>query len=60
MIKLAYCDVENLDLNKAYRALPEYRKNKMDHFRFDRDKKTECRGISSFKKNVVRAGHHRL
>lgn len=39
MIKLAYCNVENLDLAKAYQLLPETRKQKVDHFRFTKDKK---------------------
>ena len=28
MIKVAYCNVENLDLNKAYRLVPKDRKEK--------------------------------
>ena len=39
MIKVAYCDVEDLDLSKAYELLPESRKQKVNAFRFDRDKK---------------------
>ena len=39
MIKLAYCDISNLDLSKAYGLLPENRKNKVDYFRFLKDKK---------------------
>ena len=39
MIKLAYCDVSNLNLSKAYDLLPESRKTKFDKFRFDKDKK---------------------
>lgn len=39
MIKLAYCDVSNLDLDKAYDSLPENRKEKVKHFRFEKDKK---------------------
>lgn len=39
MIKLAYCNVENLDLTKAYPLLPQNRKEKVDYFRFMKDKK---------------------
>ena len=39
MIKVAYCDVEDLNLSKACKLLPESRKQKVDKFRFDRDKK---------------------
>lgn len=39
MIKVAFCNVEDLDLSKAYDLLPESRKNKVDYFRFDKDKK---------------------
>jgi 4'-phosphopantetheinyl transferase len=39
MIKLAYCNVEDLNLSEAYKLLPESRKNKVDLFRFEKDKK---------------------
>ena len=39
MIKVAYCVVEDLDLSKASELLPESRKQKVNAFRFDRDKK---------------------
>ena len=39
MIKVAYCDVSNLDMIKAYELLPKNRKEKFDNFRFDKDKK---------------------
>ncbi len=39
MIKVAYCDVSNLDLYTAYKLLPKNRKEKVDHFRFEKDKK---------------------
>jgi 4'-phosphopantetheinyl transferase len=39
MIKVAYCDVSDLDMIKAYKLLPENRKEKFDKFRFDKDKK---------------------
>lgn len=39
MIKVAYANVEDLNLIEAYKLLPESRKDKVDHFRFDKDKK---------------------
>ncbi len=42
MIKLAYCNIDNLNLKKAYRLLPVSRKNKVDRFRFEKDKKLSC------------------
>ena len=39
MIKLAYCNVDNLDLKKVYRLLPENRSEKVDYYRFEKDKK---------------------
>ena len=39
MIKVAYLDVGNLNLSKAYELLPKSRKDKVDKFRFDKDKK---------------------
>jgi len=39
MIKFAFCDVDNLDLTKAYNLLPKSRKSKVDNFRFEKDKK---------------------
>ena len=39
MIKVAYCNVENLDLNKAYPLVPKDRKEKIDFYRFEKDKK---------------------
>lgn len=42
MIKLAYCNVENLDLRKAYPLVSRERKEKIDFYRFDKDKKLSC------------------
>lgn len=42
MIKLAYCNVDDLDLDKSYRMLPENRKRKVDRFKFLKDKKLSC------------------
>lgn len=39
MIKVACCDVSNLNLHVAYKLLPENRKQKVDRFRFRKDKK---------------------
>ncbi len=39
MIKLAYCDVGNLNLADAYKLLPKTRQKKVDRFRFEKDKK---------------------
>lgn len=39
MIRLAYCDVENLDLKKAYKLVSKNRQEKIDYFRFEKDKK---------------------
>lgn len=50
MIKLAYCNVEELDLTKTYNLLPQYRKEKVDHFRFIKDKKLSCGAYLLLKK----------
>ena len=42
MIKLAYCNVENLDLKRAYKLVSDKRKEKIDFYRFDKDKKLSC------------------
>ncbi len=39
MIKLAYCDVSDLNLADAYKILPKTRQKKVDRFRFEKDKK---------------------
>ena len=39
MIKVAYLDVRDLNLSEAYKLLPKTRKDKVDKFRFDKDKK---------------------
>ena len=39
MIKLAYCNVENLDLKKAYNLVSRNRQEKIDFYRFEKDKK---------------------
>lgn len=42
MIKLAYCNVEDLDLKKAYPLASKNRQEKIDFYRFDKDKKLSC------------------
>ncbi len=39
MIKVAYSNVDNLNLSESYKLLPENRKKKVDNFRFEKDKK---------------------
>ncbi|MBQ2653157.1 MAG: 4'-phosphopantetheinyl transferase superfamily protein [Methanobrevibacter sp.] len=50
MIKLAYCNVENLDLNKAYNLVSKKRQEKIDFYRFDKDKKLSCGAYLLLKK----------
>lgn len=42
MIKLAYCNVENLDLSKGYARVSPERQEKIDFYRFEKDKKLSC------------------
>ena len=42
MIKIAYCNVEDLDLKKGYESVSDERKEKIDFYRFDKDKKLSC------------------
>ena len=42
MINVAYCNVENLDLNKAYPLVSADRQKKISSYRFDKDKKLSC------------------
>lgn len=42
MIKLAYTDVENLDLKKGYNLVSNKRKSKIDFYKFQKDKKLSC------------------
>ena len=50
MIKLAYCNVENLDLKKAYNLVSKNRQDKIDFYRFDKDKKLSCGAYLLLKK----------
>lgn len=42
MIKVAYSNVEKLNLEKALPLLPSFRKNKASQLKFDKDKKLSC------------------
>lgn len=42
MIKVAYCNVESLDLKRAYPLVSSDRKNKISSLRFEKDKKLSC------------------
>lgn len=50
MIKIAYCNVENLDLKKAYGLVPKNRQKKIDFYRFDKDKKLSAGAYLLLKK----------
>ena len=50
MIKLAYCDVKNLDLKKAYLLVPKERREKIDFYRFNKDKKLSAGAFLLLKK----------
>ena len=53
MIKLAYCNVENLDLKRAYDAVPKDRQAKIDFFRFEKDKKLSAGAYLLLKKLLL-------
>ncbi|WP_296856975.1 4'-phosphopantetheinyl transferase superfamily protein [uncultured Methanobrevibacter sp.] len=50
MIKLAYCNVDDLNLKIGYNLVPQDRKNKINTFRFDKDKKLSCGAYLLLKK----------
>ncbi len=50
MIKLAYCNIENLDLKKAYSLVSKNRQEKIDFYRFEKDKKLSCGAYLLLKK----------
>ncbi|MBO5151428.1 MAG: 4'-phosphopantetheinyl transferase superfamily protein [Methanobrevibacter sp.] len=56
MIKLAYLNVENLDLEKSYNLLPKERKDKVDFYRFDKDKKLSAGAYLLLKKLLKEIG----
>lgn len=50
MIKLAYCNIDDLDLKRAYGLVSKSRQEKMDFYRFDKDKKLSCGAYLLLKK----------
>ena len=50
MIKLAYCNVDDLDLKKAYPLVSRNRQEKIDFYRFKKDKKLSCGAYLLLKK----------
>ena len=50
MIRLAYCNVENLDLKKAYSSVSKDRQDKIDFYRFEKDKKLSAGAYLLLKK----------
>ena len=50
MIKVAYCNVESLDLKKAYKLVSQNRKEKIDFYRFEKDKKLSAGAYLLLKK----------
>ncbi|MBR4448212.1 4'-phosphopantetheinyl transferase superfamily protein [Methanobrevibacter sp.] len=50
MIRLAYCNVENLDLENAYDLVSKNRQEKIDFYRFEKDKKLSAGAYLLLKK----------
>jgi 4'-phosphopantetheinyl transferase len=50
MIRLAYCNIENLNLKKAYGLVSKNRQEKIDFYRFEKDKKLSCGAYLLLKK----------
>ena len=50
MIKLACCNVESLNLKKAYHLVSRERRNKIDFYRFEKDKKLSAGAYLLLKK----------
>jgi 4'-phosphopantetheinyl transferase len=50
MIRLAYCNVENLNLTKAYPLVSPDRQKKIDFYRFEKDKKLSAGAYLLLKK----------
>ena len=53
MIRLAYCNVENLDLKKAYSSVSKDRQDKIDFYRFEKDKKLSAGAYLLLKKLLL-------
>ena len=56
MINVAYCDISNLDLDKSYNLLSKSRKEKVDNFRFIKDKKLSSGAYLLLKKLLEKEG----
>ena len=56
MIKLVYCNVEQLDLEKGYKLVPKNRQDKIDKFYFIKDKKLSCGAYLLLKKLLCEVG----
>ncbi|MBR6023353.1 MAG: 4'-phosphopantetheinyl transferase superfamily protein [Methanobrevibacter sp.] len=50
MIRLAYCNIKNLDLKRAYKLVSKNRQEKIDFYRFNKDKKLSCGAYLLLKK----------
>lgn len=50
MYRLTYCNVDDLDLSKGYELVPKERQDKINHYRFDKDKKLSCGAYLLLKK----------
>lgn len=55
MIKVAYCNVENLDLKNAYKLVSKKRQEKIDFYRFEKDKKLSCGAYLLLEKMLAEA-----
>ena len=53
MIKIAYCNVENLDLKKSYNLVSKNRQEKINFYRFEKDKKLSAGAYLLLKKLLV-------
>ena len=53
MIKIAYCNVKNLDLTKAYPLVSKNRQEKIDKYRFDKNKKESAGAYLLLKKLLL-------
>lgn len=53
MIKLAYCNIDDLDLKMAYDLVSKSRQEKIDFYRFDKDKKLSCGAYLLLKKLLL-------
>ncbi|WP_295722813.1 4'-phosphopantetheinyl transferase superfamily protein [uncultured Methanobrevibacter sp.] len=56
MIKLAYCNVDDLDLKKTYSLTSKERQEKIDYYRFKKDKKLSAGAYLLLKKLLYEEG----